>query len=661
MLQNRLLALTLLASALAVMPTCVLRAQWVQTNGPSGGDITALASIGSNIFTGTESNGVYRTTNNGDTWVSVNGGLPDTNIIALIALDTKLFVSAWSGYGYWGLFRSTDSGRTWDSTDLSASYIQSLWTNGSVLLASGNDTLFRSIDQGLTWQADSSSDGLPETTVNGFAAMDSIIFAATPGGVFLSQDAGVTWMLSGMLASTNCLIMSGTSLFASTSYDGVFESSDTGKNWSQANTGLPIDTIVEGFAALGTTLFAGTNGGGIFMSSNNGKDWLRSALVNMSVQTMLSLDSDLFVGTPNDIYLSKNLGASWTEVGSGLPNSNVIALGVGDTTVFAATGSGFFTSNNTGASWLSYDYYPVPIRAIATKIVNLFPGDSTITELRLGYDVYVVDATSNEGPTIYDEVFGDFDVQALVVDGAWLIAGTDSGGIFISSDFGNTWNSSGDLLDTSITALAVIGTNLFVGIQGRGILLTTDTGATWSVINTGLTDTNVQALAAFGANLFAGTPNGGVFLSTNNGSNWESINTGLKDSDVLSLAVCGADIFAGTYGSGVWRRPLSDFGISSVAQTPAPASSEIQIYPNPFSQSTQITFTSQAAGYAEVSIVNMLGVEVARLFSGEVGAGEHNFVWNCRGALQCAPTDGTYECLVRMNGQVETLPAVLMR
>jgi hypothetical protein len=73
--------------------------------------------------------------------------------------------------------------------------------------------------------------------------------------------------------------------------------------------------------------------------------------------------------------------------------------------------------------------------------------------------------------------------------------------------------------------------------------------------------------------------------------------------------------------------------------------------------STQITFTSQAAGYAEVSIVNMLGVVVARLFSGELGAGEHNFSWSNTTGLQ----GGMYECLVRMNGQVQTLPVVLMR
>ncbi len=56
----------------------------------------------------------------------------------------------------------------------------------------------------------------------------------------------------------------------------------------------------------------------------------------------------------------------------------------------------------------------------------------------------------------------------------------------------------------------------------------------------------------------------------------------------------------------------------------------------------------------------MLGVEVARLFSGELGVGEHNFSWDATQAGSPVPR-GTYECLVQMNGLVETLPVVLMR
>ncbi len=48
--------------------------------------------------------------------------------------------------------------------------------------------------------------------------------------------------------------------------------------------------------------------------------------------------------------------------------------------------------------------------------------------------------------------------------------------------------------------------------------------------------------------------------------------------------------------------------------------------------------------------------EVARLFSGELAPGEHQFQWS-----DPAAPDGMYECVVRMNGRVVEAGLVLMR
>ncbi|MCX6163086.1 MAG: hypothetical protein NTV87_17335 [Ignavibacteriae bacterium] len=42
--------------------------QWVQTNGPFGGNVLSLAVNGNNIFAGTDDNGVYFSTNNSANW-----------------------------------------------------------------------------------------------------------------------------------------------------------------------------------------------------------------------------------------------------------------------------------------------------------------------------------------------------------------------------------------------------------------------------------------------------------------------------------------------------------------------------------------------------------------------------------------------------------------
>jgi hypothetical protein len=53
----------------------------------------------------------------------------------------------------------------------------------------------------------------------------------------------------------------------------------------------------------------------------------------------------------------------------------------------------------------------------------------------------------------------------------------------------------------------------------------------------------------------------------------------------------------------------------------------------------------------EVTIVNLLGAEVARIFSGELSAGEHSFSWDASGAAA-----GMYECVVRVGGSFQRIP-----
>ncbi len=343
-------------------------------------------------------------------------------------------------------------------------------------------------------------------------------------------------------------------------------------------------------------------------------------LTDPDVRTLAVYGASLFAGTYSDgVFLSKDSSSTWVADSSGFPKSTgVFALTQSGNDLFAGTwDQGIFLSADSGATWIA----------------------------------------SNEGLT-------DFDVSALTVNGSYLFAGTAGSGIFLSTNNGTSWNVVNTGLTSSglyVSAMAVIGTNLFAGTLG-GVFLSTNDGSSWTCTNSELTDSNINALAVSGTNLFTATYGDGVSFSTDSGKSWTT--EGMANMSPRTLAVCDASLYIGTEDSGVWRRPLSDFGISSVSQTQAVIPSEIQIYPNPFSQSTEITFTSSSAGYAEVSIVNMLGVEVARLFSGELGAGEHNFTWSNSTGLP----DGTYECLVRMNGQlddrsstVETLPVVLMR
>ena len=100
----------LLLLAIFVVPISGADAQWVQTSGPSGdGDIQCMAVNGNNLFAGSLTGGVYRSTNNGTSWTSVNAGLTNPIINALTIKGNDLFAATYFG----GVFLSTDNGGSW--------------------------------------------------------------------------------------------------------------------------------------------------------------------------------------------------------------------------------------------------------------------------------------------------------------------------------------------------------------------------------------------------------------------------------------------------------------------------------------------------------------------------------------------------------------------
>ena len=107
-------------------------------------------------------------------------------------------------------------------------------------------------------------------------------------------------------------------------------------------------------------------------------------------------------------------------------------------------------------------------------------------------------------------------------------------------------------------------------------------------------------------------------------------------------------LFAGNW-AGVWRRPLSEMISSNSVEQPAPITHFLVCYPNPLTSSTTITFSLSERQYVEVTVVNLLGAQIGRIFAGELDASQHSFRW----AKPHGLPSGVYECVVRMNGQVE--------
>ena len=167
---------------------------WEPTNGPHGGHIFHLAvNAGGHIFAASETNGVFRSTDNGSSWTQVTSAEVDP-----LAINSSGHIFAGTQDG---VLISTDNGDNWSSTGLSAHGIVSLVINSSDHIFAGNyfGDVYRSTDNGANWTAVNS--GLMYTNIRSLAVIDSNIFAGTYGGGVCRRP------LSEMVDPVNTLVL----------------------------------------------------------------------------------------------------------------------------------------------------------------------------------------------------------------------------------------------------------------------------------------------------------------------------------------------------------------------------------------------------------------------------------------------------------------------
>jgi hypothetical protein len=436
-----------------------------------------------------------------------------------------------------------------------------------------------------------------------FASILSLTIDATPNA--FGQTGWVQLTTNGYIQA---LAANGTNIFAA-AQGGVALSTDNGAHWNPVS-GLPQDTNggYNALSVIGPIIAAAGGNGGVLLSTNGGTSWTSAGLTGWQVQAFAALGTNIFAGTQGP------------SGGKGPPTS----LG------------GVFLWSGNDTNWT----------AVNSGLIG----------------------------TTFDGLNTALAIQALAVVGTDLFAGT-IGGVFLSTNNGAKWGQANANLpniiissDTTpvngnVNAFAMIGTNLFAGTQGDGVFLSADNGPL-NGVNNGLSgNLLVDAFAVSGTIIFAGTgtSNGingtyrGIFLSTNSGASWTEENTGLTDTNIISLAVNDSFLFAGAANSGVWRCPLSGFVTSAVSPVPSVENSVIN-YPNPFSQSTTISISPSESGAAIITVVNLLGEEVTKLFDGELTAGEHSFTWDASGV---AP--GSYWCIARLGDRTERIALSVQR
>jgi photosystem II stability/assembly factor-like uncharacterized protein len=364
---------------------------WMSTNGGASWRLVTSKNIEINaitihpdnpnrIFIGTNNYGVMVSEDAGTNWGANNGNFTSRftySITPDIERSNRLYattINTATGGGYF--FVSNDYGRTWNPSvqnfdterTIAFSVVQDQNVPDTIYLAT-NSGIFKSINRGVSWNH-LTVPKPPRTTRKSRRATPKT--PEPPKGFVAALENKVNTLIhtndgrNGYFAGTN---------------DGLYRSYDMAQGWQKIEFGEDIDEQV--FAVhvspkMPQVIWVGTAVSGVIMSNDGGETWSKVPTIPQGVPvSAISSNPDkpenIYVGTTHTLYMSTDLGKTWTRRGGNLPlgNYNSILINPEKTDeMYVASAresnGGIFFSEDAGWSWKRIDS---PAYKIATNRV----------------------------------------------------------------------------------------------------------------------------------------------------------------------------------------------------------------------------------------------------------------------------------------------------
>lgn len=487
------------------------------------------------LYVATRNGGVFKATQitQAIEFDTANEGLRILTINDLI-IDTDTNPSTLYAATNDGFYRRTTAqDAQWERLRQGGTFSIALAREGGrkTLYITTTDNIFRSDDDslelGASWTSVISGIRASDVyTLHVIKAVDpaqSRLFAGTTNGIYSTGINDAVWSRGGSGASgvkittiaADEVNYAPPRMWAGSTDRGVYVSEDDGQNWLRSNSGLDNYNIQELLVDSSTsppTIYAATLGG-IYVSRDAGGNWaaLNNGLASLSVYS-LALDvaatpKILYAGTADGVFRSNDEGRNWVPINIGLTETDIVDLFLNPANknqiIAASASAGLYRSLDQGLSWESlngqstvsgddiFDSAPHPLTA-GTFLVAAKNGVHQIS-----------DAFCDSGPECWTWTPLNNGIEGLIVyavaynpdDTTQLFAGTDTDGVYKSSDGGATWELMSDglesltsrmvALDTQIEAPGwqlqdataidntdrIVGTGLFNGVQ-HGYLLT---------------------------------------------------------------------------------------------------------------------------------------------------------------------------------------------
>ena len=351
--------------------------------------------------------GVYRTYDNGKTWIESNTGFVGSEVVDLVtSLDGTMYATTYN----LGIFKSTDGGKNWvfASFGIKNWYGMQLATHpedADTLFTTTNGGVYKSTNAGKSWELIGGSDLCDDEDAGGNCHYHGIVvekeapfkvlvgsggdqYAKEGVGLTGSEDNGESWRNSDdgfvrdVHVSKLVIDPNNNNVFYATTQGeteytdkvgdgaGVFKSTDRGNNWTRINNGLnSLETNVLAVDPNDSdVLYLGTDDDGIYKSINGGENWKKliptasfgvgdiivdpqnSNNVYMGTVDYFRLSESRGVLGDFGVYKSTDGGTTWEEFNSGLNHLGVFSLELSEENriLYAGTRAG-------GVYWINLD------------------------------------------------------------------------------------------------------------------------------------------------------------------------------------------------------------------------------------------------------------------------------------------------------------------
>ena len=569
--------------------------------------------------------GVERSDDYGDTWTEI---LEDAGGISGFRIDPQDENRLYAFRGRFGiadpgfLHISADGGKTWKRHDLPQPLedIKVDPHNDGGLYGAYRDSLFYSADAGVSWTARSAL---------GSGALRFEVDPLVPGRVFrwnlfrgfnygISEDGGRTWRAQNLLVDgrqnfvgqwlphpreRDRMLVVGNPFGGSA--QPLVQSVDGGRTWAALDLG-------RGAPPLGAVELDG-----------DGVLWVGAARDDPAVGiTAGVLSSDDGGQTWGDA------DAAWVHNISGLPTELVFVDPLAPGRVIASWGSAWWRgTRGPGGRGLAWQPLLPGVHAF-NPLMATDPRQEGVYYVTAGDEVW----RSGDFGETWDLANGGLPDQGAILG---LASGGDSGELWAainsdlwrSRDQGRNWERAATVDDQYILHLAdnPAAPGRLYAATVRGIYRSDDGGGTWALLDW----PGSVSLARVRFRFAPGDPDRVLLVtgwhlydSRDRGKSWE------RPSDLMPALPWVADAAVDPFDPEVLYagRPTA---VQGGPGGPA-AFSLAPNYPNPFNPSTTIAYALPAPGRVRLTVYNLLGQPVRRLFEGARAAGHFSVQWDGR-------------------------------